>query len=448
MSLFLDAIAWLFAAEQHSGPNAVLVRLGEHLLYTAIALLISAVIAIPIGYAIGHTGRGKQVAVALSGAARALPSLGLLTILTLLVGVGHAEVAASVVFVVLGVPAVLAGAYAGVESVDPDVVDAARAMGMTEWQILLRVEAPIGLGLLLGGLRSATLQIVATAVLAAYVGLGGLGLYIERGIALRTYAEMLGGALVIVLLALALDGLFALGTGLVTRERRGAARRCRRARRSVRFAFLLPRCPDGRKLLSTSTRRSAGAALLAGLSLALVSACGSGDPLAAPSEEGESGGTVVVGSQAYYSNAIIAEIYAQTLENAGYTVQRQFQIGQRDAYLQAMESGEVDLLPEYSGNLLQFYAPDTTARSPEEVAGALPEVLPDGLSILDYAEAQDADSYNVTAEFSKKNDITSLADLADYDGTITIGGNAELKSRPYGLQGLKEFYDVDADFVA
>ncbi|HLR27311.1 MAG TPA: ABC transporter substrate-binding protein [Ruania sp.] len=200
--------------------------------------------------------------------------------------------------------------------------------------------------------------------------------------------------------------------------------------------------------MSTSTRRSAGAALLAGLSLALVSACGSGDPLAAPSEEGESGGTVVVGSQAYYSNAIIAEIYAQTLENAGYTVQRQFQIGQRDAYLQAMESGEVDLLPEYSGNLLQFYAPDTTARSPEEVAGALPEVLPDGLSILDYAEAQDADSYNVTAEFSKKNDITSLADLADYDGTITIGGNAELKSRPYGLQGLKEFYDVDADFVA
>src|SRR5699024_10897409 len=140
------------------------------------------------------------------------------------------------------------------------------------------------------------------------------------------------------------------------------------------------------------------------LPISLVSACGSGDPLAAPSEEGESGGTVVVGSQAYYSNAIIAGIYAQTLENAGYTVQRQFQIGQRDAYLQAMESGEVDLLPEYSGNLLQFYAPDTTARSPEEVAGALPEVLPDGLSILDYAEAQDADSYNVTAEFSKKND--------------------------------------------
>lgn len=224
MSLFADAIAWLFDPQQHAGPNAVLTRLGEHLLYTVIALVISAAIAIPIGYAIGHTGRGKQAAVALSGAARALPSLGLLTILTLLVGVADAEFAATVVFVVLGVPAVLAGAYAGVESVDPAVVDAARAMGMTEWQILVRVEAPIGLGLLLGGLRSATLQIVATAVLAAYVGLGGLGLYIERGIALRTYAEMLGGALVIVLLALALDGFFALLTWLLTRERSGPAR--------------------------------------------------------------------------------------------------------------------------------------------------------------------------------------------------------------------------------
>lgn len=220
MELFGDAIAWLFAPEQQVGSDAVLVRLGEHLLYTAIAVVISAVIAIPIGYAIGHTGRGKQIAIACSGAARALPSLGLLTVLTLLVGVGDAVLAATAVFVVLGVPAVLAGAYAGIESVDPAVVDAARAMGMTEWQILFRVEAPIGLGLLLGGLRSATLQIVATAVLAAYVGLGGLGIYIIRGIAIRTYEQMLGGALVIMVLALALDGLFALAMWLVTRSRR------------------------------------------------------------------------------------------------------------------------------------------------------------------------------------------------------------------------------------
>src|SRR5699024_5374905 len=160
--------------------------------------------------------------------------------------------------------------------------------------------------------------------------------------------------------------------------------------------------------------------LAAGAALALVAACGSDDPLADPDDSGTdsgSGAAIVVGSQAYYSNEIIAEAYAQVLENSGYTVERQFQIGQRGAYLQAMEGGEVQVLPEYTGNLLQFYATDTEERSPEDVAGALPDALPDGLAVLDYAEAQDADSYNVTAEFSESNGITSLADLAGYDGT-------------------------------
>ncbi|HLS63182.1 MAG TPA: ABC transporter substrate-binding protein [Ruania sp.] len=193
--------------------------------------------------------------------------------------------------------------------------------------------------------------------------------------------------------------------------------------------------------------------LAAGAALSLVAACGSGDPLADPDDSGAdsgsgSGTAIVVGSQAYYSNEIIAEAYAQVLENSGYTVERQFQIGQRDAYLQAMEGGEVQVLPEYTGNLLQFYAADTEERSPEDVAGALPDALPDGLAVLDYAEAQDADSYNVTADFSESNGITSLADLGGYDGTITIGGNAELETRPYGPPGLSEFYGVDVEFTA
>ncbi len=190
-------------------------------------------------------------------------------------------------------------------------------------------------------------------------------------------------------------------------------------------------------------------ALLAAAALTLA-ACGSDDPLAEPDAEGttSAGGAVVVGSQAYYSNEIVAEIYAQVLEDADLEVTRQFQIGQRDVYLQALEGGEVHVLPEYTGNLLQFYVPDTEARSSEDVATALPDALPESLTILDYAEAQDADSYNVTAEFSAENGITSLADLADYDGEITIGGNAELESRPYGPEGLQEFYGVDVEFLA
>ncbi|UFU05249.1 ABC transporter substrate-binding protein [Ruania halotolerans] len=197
-------------------------------------------------------------------------------------------------------------------------------------------------------------------------------------------------------------------------------------------------------------RRFAGA-VAAASALTLLAACGgSSDPLETGDDETPAdadSSVVVVGSQAYYSNEIIAEIYAQVLEGAGFEVERQFQIGQRDSYLAAMEGDEVDLIPEYSGNLLQFYDSETEARSPEDVAAALPEALPEGLAVLDYAEAQDADSYNVTTEFSESNQITSLADLANYDGEITIGGNAELESRPYGPEGLAEFYGVEAGFL-
>lgn len=210
MNLFADAFAWLADPEQWSGAGSLPERVVEHLLYTLLALAVSALVAVPLGYLVGHTGRGRQLVVALAGAGRALPSLGLLTVLTLLVGVGDALMAATVVLVVLGVPPVLAGAYAGVENVDDAVTDSARAQGMTHWQVVTRVEAPLGLPLLVGGLRSAALQIVATAVLAAYVGLGGLGIYIQRGIALQRYDEMLGAAIVIVVLALAVDAVFAI----------------------------------------------------------------------------------------------------------------------------------------------------------------------------------------------------------------------------------------------
>lgn len=223
MRLFADAWAWLTAPEQWTGTT-ILDRAAEHLLYTLLALAVSAAVAIPLGYLVGHTGRGRQLTVALAGAARALPSLGLLTILTLLVGVGDAVLAATAVFVVLAVPAVLAGTYAGVENVDGAVTDSARAMGMTPWQVLLRVEAPLGLPLLVGGLRSAALQVVATAVLAAYVGLGGLGIYVQRGISLRRYDEMLGGAIAIVALAVVVDAVFAVLARLAVRAAGGQGR--------------------------------------------------------------------------------------------------------------------------------------------------------------------------------------------------------------------------------
>lgn len=214
MNLFWDAIVWIFTPVWVRGnshiANTVVQRLGEHVMYTLISLVVAVVIAVPVGYFIGHTGKGRQLAIALSGAARALPSLGLLTILGLAIGVGRAEIAAVIVFVLLGVPSVLAGAYSGLEAIDRRIIDAARAVGMSEWQVLTKVEIPLGLPLLLGGIRNAALQIVATATLASYIGLGGLGIYIFAGLQSRDIPQLVGGAILVAVLALVLDGLFAL----------------------------------------------------------------------------------------------------------------------------------------------------------------------------------------------------------------------------------------------
>lgn len=173
-------------------------------------------------------------------------------------------------------------------------------------------------------------------------------------------------------------------------------------------------------------------------SLALIAGCtpGAGDA-----------GTIVVGSQAYYSNEIVAEIYAQALEAEGFEVERSFQIGQRDAYLPALESGEVDLFPEYTGNLLQFYDPEASATQAAEVYEQLTQVLPDSLEALAMSPATDQDSYNVTAEFAQANGLVSIADLQSLE-SVTLGGPPELEERPYGPQGLLDMYGVEVSFSA
>lgn len=184
----------------------------------------------------------------------------------------------------------------------------------------------------------------------------------------------------------------------------------------------------------------------------VLAACGNNDPLAteeAPAEEGAT--TLTVGSANFPESEILAEVYAQALEADGVTVERQPQIGARDIYLAALEDGSIDMVPEYTGNLLQYYEPSTEASSPEEVNAALVEALPEGLSVGEPAPAENKDAYHVTAEFSSSNDITSLEDLADYEGALRVGGNPELAERPYGPQGLVDVYGVPSsrlNFVA
>jgi osmoprotectant transport system permease protein len=207
MSIASDTVTWFTTSDNWSGDFGVPNRLVEHVQYTAITVVIASVIAIPIGLWIGHTGHLRGFAVVSSGALRALPTLGVVTYLGAFTGI---DLTATIVaLVVLAIPPLLAGAYAGVESVDRQTVDAARAMGMTEWQILRQVEVPLGLPLIVGGVRSATLQVVATATVAAYVGTGGLGRFLIDGLAVRDTPQVLAGSILVIALALVLDAIFA-----------------------------------------------------------------------------------------------------------------------------------------------------------------------------------------------------------------------------------------------
>jgi osmoprotectant transport system permease protein len=216
MNFVKDAWQWLLDPANASGPNGILARTGEHLWYTLLATVIACLVGIPVGYAIGHAHRGRTVVVASTGAARALPTLGVVTLFGLVFGIGLE--APMVALVLLALPSVLAGAYAGVEGAPPEVVDAARGLGMTEWQILFRVEVPLGMPLLLGGVRSAALQVLATATLAAYVGAGGLGRFLFLGLKTQNYPMMLASSLIVVLLAVAAELTFEIVDRLVRRS--------------------------------------------------------------------------------------------------------------------------------------------------------------------------------------------------------------------------------------
>lgn len=202
-----DAVAWVADPARWPGPDGIATRLTEHLGYSVIGVLIAGAIGVPVGWWVGHTRHGRGLAVGLSGAARALPTLGLVTLLGILLGIGL--VGPMIAFVVLALPSVLAGAYTGVESADPLAVDGARASGMTEGQILARVEVPLGMPLLIGGIRSAFLQVISTATLAAYVGAGGLGRFLFLGLKTQDYPQMLASSLLVVVLALTCDVTFA-----------------------------------------------------------------------------------------------------------------------------------------------------------------------------------------------------------------------------------------------
>ncbi|NUP61985.1 MAG: ABC transporter permease subunit [Nonomuraea sp.] len=192
-----------------TGPDGIPARLLEHLEFSALALVLAMLIAVPLGLAIGHTGRGEVVVVISANLARALPTLGLLVLFVLLLGTSSIW-PVIIPLVLLSVPPILVNTYEGIRGVDPELRDAAYGMGLRGGQVLGRVLVPVALPLILLGLRLSAIQVVSTTTVAAYTGLGGLGRFVIDGFATKDYASVVGGSVLIVLFALVVQIAFAL----------------------------------------------------------------------------------------------------------------------------------------------------------------------------------------------------------------------------------------------
>src|SRR5215218_7184303 len=200
MGVVNGVLAWLTDPVQWSGPDGIPVRTLQHLWYSLLATTIAAAIALPIGVYIGHTGRGALFAVNLTNLGRAIPSLGIIILMFTIFGFGIIPVL--VTLFALAIPPIVTNSYIGVRSVDPDVRQAAEGMGMRGRQVLWQVELPMATPLIMAGIRTSAVQVVATATLAAFVGLGGLGRYLIDGLAQRDLAEVVGGAILVAALSL------------------------------------------------------------------------------------------------------------------------------------------------------------------------------------------------------------------------------------------------------
>jgi osmoprotectant transport system permease protein len=222
---FVQVFEWFTDPEQWSGPSGIPVRLVEHLQISGISILIAALVALPAAMYIGHRRRFEFLVVSVANLGRAIPSFGLLFLFVILLGIGDEPVL--IAMVLLAIPPILTNTYVGIQGVDPDTLEAARGMGMSEIRVLTRIEVPLAAPVIVSGLRTAAVQVVATATLAAVVAGGGLGRFIQDGFASGDRAQIFGGAVLVAVLAIVVDvgfGVFqrAVTPRTSTRDRRRA----------------------------------------------------------------------------------------------------------------------------------------------------------------------------------------------------------------------------------
>lgn len=203
MSFLVSVVQWLFDPAHWSGDDGIPTRLLEHVQISAEAVILGAVIALPVGILLGHYGRFGNLAISVSNVGRAVPSFGIIIIAFQIWGLG--DIPIIVALTALAIPPIVTNSFVAMTEVDRDIRDAARGMGYRDLAQLIRVELPLAVPLVMAGIRTSAVQVVATATLSAYIGGGGLGRFIVDGYAIHIYREVFAGAILVALLALATE---------------------------------------------------------------------------------------------------------------------------------------------------------------------------------------------------------------------------------------------------
>ena len=437
MNEFGDAIEFILDSRETNegvrvGGSQFLELAVDHMWLSLVAMAVACAVAIPLGLWLGHIGRGGFLAINASNVGRAVPSLALIAFFVAYLGVGFANV--TLALALLAIPPILTNTYVGVRQVDRDAVDAARGMGMTGAQIVRRVELPLSLPLLFGGIRTSAVNVVATATLAPLAGLNSLG---DPIINVSTYGDAgrLGAAVLVALLAVATD----LSLAAVQRA-------------------VTPRAPSTRRKRMRHARYATAlvAVLLASLTLA---ACGDDDDDEGGSattgdtagkiqkDEANAGTTITVGSKNFTEQKVLGEIYAQGLEAAGFTVEKELNLGDEKTALKSVKGGDIDGYPEYTGTALLSFFGVKANEIPKDPATAFEDAKAgfEGEGLVAYPPTPFTSSNEVglTKEKADELGVSTISDLSEHDQDLTLYGSPECRQRTDCLLGLQEVYGLD-----
>jgi glycine betaine/choline ABC-type transport system substrate-binding protein/ABC-type proline/glycine betaine transport system permease subunit len=449
-----DAIDYLLHSRESLGGGVqvggshLLPLLWTHLRVTFEAILVACLVALPAGIWLGHHGKGQLAASTAANVGRAVPSFAVLVFFSTYIGLNVTNLVFAMVL--LALPPIFVNTYVGMRQVDRDVVDAARGMGMRERGLALHVEVPLALPLIFGGIRTSTVNVLATATLGPYVGVDTLGVPIINA-NVHGDAGRLGTAILIALLAIVAELLFAALQRAVT--------------------------PRGLKLSLDSTPHRRNALMrsrtivtaLAVLTLAVfgLAACGSdnnnGSSGGATATTGAGGNetgnvikkdaangntpTLVVGSKNFTEEFILGQIYSQALKAAGFKVKNQFNLGSEQIALKALKSNQVGMYPEYTGTVLTSFckvATDKVPTNPDTAYGdAKACMAKQGIVALPRTPYTNSNGFAVTQDTAQKlGGITKLSDLKGKSQNLTISGPPECQQRTDCLLGLERVYGL------